>query len=360
LSCEEVWLSTKTLLVKNLNISMLDSNSYRAVIPRISDATNRPLWSVMIPTYNCADYLRKTLASVLEQDPGADVMQIEVIDDHSTKDDPQAVVEELGKGRVSFYQQPQNVGYIKNFETCLQRSRGKLIHLLHGDDRVLHGFYQKLQRGFEENPSIGAAFCRHIYMDELGNWIGLSWLERTESGILTDWLEQIAVQQRIQAPSIVVRREVYERLGGFDRRMTCWGEDWEMWVRIAAYYPFWYEAEPLALYRKSSASLTGKSIRSGKNIQDFRQAIDIVHEYLPLEKADQLTQTALKNYADYALDTAREFVRADDWMAAKNQIREALRCQLSMNTLYSSCKLSMKSLFLKSRLTTSSVFNLSK
>ena len=81
----------------------------------------------MIPTYNCANYLRETLTSVLAQDPGAEIMQIEVIDDCSTKDDPQAVVEELGKGRVIFYRQPQNVGHTKNFETCLTRSRGKLI-----------------------------------------------------------------------------------------------------------------------------------------------------------------------------------------------------------------------------------------
>ena len=44
----------------------------------------RPVWSVMIPTYNCARYLRETLASVLAQDPGPDQMQIEVIDDCST------------------------------------------------------------------------------------------------------------------------------------------------------------------------------------------------------------------------------------------------------------------------------------
>ena len=323
------------------------NHSYRATIQPIQESSHRPLWSVMIPTYNCAHYLRETLASVLAQDPGADVMQIEVIDDCSTKDDPRAVVEELGKGRVGFYQQPQNVGYIKNFETCLQRSHGRLVHLLHGDDRVLHGFYHKLQRGFEEHPEIGAAFCRHIFMDELGNWTGLSWLEQPDCGILNNWLERIAVQQRIQAPSIVVRREVYESLGAFDRRMTCWGEDWEMWVRIALHYPVWYEVEPLALYRKSSTSLTGNSIRTGKNIQDFRQAIDIVREYLPPEKANRLNQEVLKNYANYALSTAREFVRGNDLMAAKNQIREALRCQSSINTICASLKLGVKALSLK-------------
>ena len=122
---------------------MSEQHSYRAEIHPVSETTFRPLWSVMIPTYNCANYLRETLASVLAQDPGSDVMQIEVIDDCSTKDDPRAVVEELGKSRVEFYQQPQNVGYIKNFETCLQRSRSYLVHLLHGDDRLQVSFREK-------------------------------------------------------------------------------------------------------------------------------------------------------------------------------------------------------------------------
>src|SRR6266478_3592096 len=73
---------------------------YRAVIPPVTGEGPRPLWSVMIPTHDCAGYLRETLASVLRQDPGPEVMQIEVVDDHSTRDDPETVVRELGKGRV--------------------------------------------------------------------------------------------------------------------------------------------------------------------------------------------------------------------------------------------------------------------
>src|ERR1051326_8157020 len=78
----------------------------------------RPLFSVMIPTYNCTQYLREALASVLLQDPGAEQMQIEVVDDCSTDADVRAVVEELGKGRVGYFRQDRNVGSLRNFETC--------------------------------------------------------------------------------------------------------------------------------------------------------------------------------------------------------------------------------------------------
>ncbi|CAN5247991.1 hypothetical protein BH24GEM2_BH24GEM2_01670 [soil metagenome] len=81
----------------------------------------------MIPTYNCAAYLRVTLQSVLIQDPGPGRMQIEVVDDHSTRDDPEPVVRDVGQGRVGFFRQPYNAGHVASFNTCLQRSRGHLI-----------------------------------------------------------------------------------------------------------------------------------------------------------------------------------------------------------------------------------------
>jgi len=183
-----------------------DPARYRAEIPPVPDGVDRLLWSVMIPTYNCARYLRETLASVLAQDPGPDVMQIEVVDDHSTRDDPEAVVREMGRGRVAFFRQSRNVGHVENFASCLRRSRGHLIHLLHGDDFVVDGFYRSLGRLFEAYPEIGAAFCRHTYIDPEGATLSVSELERDDSGVLEGWLEKIATGQRIATPSIAVRQ----------------------------------------------------------------------------------------------------------------------------------------------------------
>src|SRR5436190_18337377 len=132
-------------------------------IPALPAETGRPLWSVMVPAYNCARYLRETLASVLAQDPGPDQMQIEVVDDCSD-DDLKAVADEIGRGRVDYHRQPQNVGHVRNFNTCIERSRGHLVHILHGDDTVRAPFYRTMQQPFEDHLEIGAAFCRHIYV----------------------------------------------------------------------------------------------------------------------------------------------------------------------------------------------------
>jgi len=313
------------------------SGHHRAPILPVPDGVPRPLWSVMIPTYNCAHYLRETLAGVLMQDPGPEVMQIEVVDDYSS-DDPASVVEELGRGRVGFYRQPTNAGHIDNFATCLNRARGRLVHLLHGDDGVRDGFYQKMQRAFEQQPGIGAAFCRHIFLDEAGHWRGISRLEQAQSGLLPNALEYLATEQRIMTPSIVVRRAVYEELGGFDRRLVC-TEDWEMWIRIAGRYPIWYEVEPLALYRMHSDSNTGRHLRSGEDARYTRMAIDIFKSYLPPTRADELTRRARETYARSTLHSARLMLNRRDHAAAFTLIREALQFSHSMGIIRKACLL---------------------
>jgi len=302
----------------------------------------RPLWSVMIPTYNGTQYLEQTLRSVLDQDPGSDRMQIEVIDDCSTEDDPATLVKEIGQGRISFFRQSQNVGQIENWNTCIQRAQGHWVQILHQDDIVLPGFYQRLQEATTADTSIGAAFCRHIYMDEEGHWQGLSGIERKTPGVLENWLENIAVVQLIQFPSIVVKRSTYEQLGGFCPQAYS-ASDWEMWKRIAAHYAIWYEPQPLACFRLHSASESSRLIRTGDNIAHTHLAIEISKTYLPEAKADKLSSQAREHYALYALNTARQMLAINNRKIAFAQIQAALNCSSSLRIRIKILQLFMQS-----------------
>lgn len=315
---------------------MDDHSRHRIAIPPVPstpDAAPRPLWSVMIPTYHCAEYLRETLAGVLAQDPGPERMQIEVVDDHSTRDDPERVIAEVGGGRVELFRQPANVGHTRNFDTCLLRARGRLVHLLHGDDGVRDGFYRAMERAFAERPEVGAAFCRQIIVDEHGDWQTISPLEQRQRGPVPGWLERIATGQRLQTPAMVVRREVYERLGGFDHRIRAYGEDWEMWVRIAAHYPVWYEPEPLALYRIHSRSLSAGVLGNGANNRDLERALAINRAVLPPDRADALVRQARVNHALAALRRAQRMLKAGALAAPFAQMREAVRWSRSAEVL---------------------------
>lgn len=303
---------------------VVSSHAFRTRIDPVPAGQPRPRWSVMIPTFNCADFLADTLRSVLAQDPGPNDMQIEVVDDASDRDDPASVVAEVGQGRVAYHRQPHNVGHIANFDTCLQRSRGEIVHLLHGDDGVRPGFYASLQRGFDAEPGLGAAFCRPTYIDSAGQVLSVAALEAQSRGLLADAIPRLAEEQRIMTPSIVVRRAVYEELGGFDRRLVC-SEDWEMWVRIAARFPVWYEPEPLALYRMHDNSNTGRHVRSAADMAYTRRAIEIFQEYLPPDIAPQIIATARATYARTAFGNAAQLLGQRDWVGAFNQFRESFR-----------------------------------
>jgi glycosyltransferase involved in cell wall biosynthesis len=274
---------------------MLEQSKYPHIDPVPADV-HRPLWSVMIPTYNCAHYLERTLKSVLAQDAGPEDMQIEVVDDCSTKDNPEAIIKEICGARVSFFRQPKDLGSSANLTSCIQRSKGYWVHILHGDDMVLPGFYRRLREAFEREPTIGAAFCRHIYMEEDDNWRSLSPLERKTLGVLPHCLERIAVAQLIQPPAIVVKRQVYEELGGFHPELST-GDDWDMWKRIAIHYPIWYEPQPLACYRVHPSSLSSSLMKSGAYIADIRRAIEISRSYLPSAVADELSRKAREYFA---------------------------------------------------------------
>ena len=319
-----------------------ESNPYRAIIHPRPAGEKRPLWSVMIPTYNCAGYLRETLGGVLAQDPGRESMQIEIVDDCSTKDDPQSVVAELGGTRVEFYRQSENMGLSRNFNTCLQRARGRLVHVLHGDDGVRPGFYEQMQRALSDNASAGAAFCRYISMDECGHWLSIAKLERQDTGVLDAWLKKIATGQRLQTPCMVVRREVYESLGGFDHRLS-YSEDWEMWVRIAASYPVAYTPEPLALYRVHSVSSTARGILTGANGRDLRKAISIIETQLPQEIARSAPGQARKAYADACIRRGHRALAISHRAAVASQIRDALQTELSLRVVANAAYLWLRS-----------------
>lgn len=302
-----------------------------------------------IPTYNNRDcLLREALGSVLRQDPGADQMQIDVIDDCSGIGDPERVVRELGRGRVQFYRQKVNVGTVANFETCLQRATGKVVHILHGDDLVREGFYVRMQQPFVENRNIGMAFCRHACIDSSGEPIGVGaeWLGG--SGLVPDFLEKMAAHNLVQTPAVVVRREIYESLGGFDRRLS-YCEDWEMWIRIGARYAIWHEADVLADYRLHGESSSARQIGAGSLLPDLSRAIQIMSTENPLSAPRSLMLRAKRWHARHGLILARDLARLGKWKEAKAMALQAWQLQpsgaIASQVLYHSLQLALENIF---------------
>lgn len=309
------------------------------IIAPLSSAAPRPLFSVMIPAYNCLPYLKKTIESVLVQDMSPGKMQIEVVDDCSCDGDVKKLVEEVGKGRVRFFQQPQNRGSLRNFETCLNRAKGYYVHLLHGDDLVKPGFYKEIESLFTNHPTIGAAITNYNWVNEKEEESKCNDELLPAPGIIDNWLYKIASRQLLQPPAVVVKRSVYEKLGSFFA--VHYGEDWEMWVRIAAHYPVAYSPKCLATYRGGhSTNISSQAVLSGQNITDLKKVIDIVQAYLPVEKRQKIKKNALKNYSiSFSNSAYRVYTTKGDKQTATQLMKGAFKLHTNPHTLYNLARL---------------------
>jgi glycosyltransferase involved in cell wall biosynthesis len=243
----------------------------QAHIPHISPVPEdapRPLWSVMIPTYNSGHYLRWTLESVLCQDLGPDQMQIEVVDGCSTKDDPEEIVQALGRGRVTFYRLPSNRGPAHTFNACLERSHGHWVHILHGDDMVLPDFYDTYTTAIRAHPQAVMVVGGVWTINEHNETLFESLQKDIENvGVIHNFAEQQGFRTKAAFPAVVVRRSAYEAAGGFCtwfRHMV----DNDMWLRVALQGDVVGIRRPCALYRKHTQSDTNGFIVSGDNIRE--------------------------------------------------------------------------------------------
>lgn len=267
----------------------------------VAAARQRPLFSVMLPTFEPGDLLVRTLESVLAQGYPPERMQIAVVDDGSRRQDVASLVRSVDRsGRVEIHIDKPHAGIAGNWNRAIELSTGHLVHLLHQDDLVLPRFYARMEQAFARVPDLGMAFCRARIVDGHDHTMKTTSRLRWWPGVIRNWLPRIAVRQRIQAPAAVVARSTYERVGGYrsDLHQTL---DWEMWVRIAAHTPVWYDPVTLAVYRRHPANETSRLVSAGVIWPDVAHAIRVNAESLPASVQERLSSQSARWYAGSAL-----------------------------------------------------------
>lgn len=279
----------------------------------------------MLPTFEPGDMLRRSLESVLAQALPPEEMQIAVVDDGSRHEDVSRLVRAIDPaGRVEIHVDGAHLGISGNWNRAIDLARGHLVHLLHQDDMVLPGFYRRMGRAFLRAPLLGMAFCRSRIVDAQGNLIKTTSRQRWWPGILRDWLPRIAIRQRVQTPAAVVARSAYEAVGGYrtDLRQTL---DWEMWVRIAARMPVWYDSAALAIHRRHSASESSRLLAQGTVWPDLVHAIRINAESIPRSHQASLVSRSARWYAGSAFRTAMDNLIRGDHDAARATLAHGRR-----------------------------------
>jgi|SRR5687768_1281856 len=193
-------------------------------------AASIPPWavgvSVVIPNYNTGRFVTAAVRSALQQTYSA--IEVLVVDDGSTDDSIDRILD-ITDDRLTCVRQP-NGGLSAARNTGIRLARGRYIAFLDSDDLWSPAKLARHLAVMEEDPSIGVTFCHSAYLAESGAPIDdllVPRSERPDSG-------QVIKRNHIgNGSTAVVRRECFQHAGLFDEALRS-GEDWELWVRVAA------------------------------------------------------------------------------------------------------------------------------
>jgi GT2 family glycosyltransferase len=300
----------------------------------IPKTESRPLFSVMISVLDSTEHLRETLQSVLDQDLGPDMMEIEVVDNGVASNETAAVLNEIGNGRVRFHARAKAVGAAENFNSCLERARGHWIHIVRAKDVLRSGLYDRARAMIAEHPGIDAFTARHIFIDAQGAWLSLSELESHRPTMLSEqFIQRQLTAQRLQFVTTLVRRSVFEELGGF-RELFRHCPDWDMWNRIILTHRVFYDPDFLGCHRLQSEYGASEMIRTGENVREERRCLRTYCGLLPRPYAKRLYREGMCMAALRALRHAKRHWCEGDQSTAMQQLRECARCCVSAGTIY--------------------------
>jgi glycosyltransferase involved in cell wall biosynthesis len=203
-----------------------------------------PLVSALMPTFNSERTLGEAIQSVLRQTIGA--VEVIVVDDGST-DHTVAVAREFEArhpGRVVCVLQNHAGPYVAR-NLAARRARGKYLAFLDSDDAWLPDKMARQIAVMEATPDAVLCHTAMVVVDAAGEVVDIFPLDPRYQG---HCFLALLVANRLSTSSVVMRRDVFDRLGGFDEAFPARG-DWEFWTRAARCGPITAVSEPLVRYR---------------------------------------------------------------------------------------------------------------
>lgn len=189
-----------------------------------------PTISVIIPTYNAEKTIEKTVKSVLNQT--FTDFEIIVINDGS-QDKTLDILQGITDPRLKVFSYP-NAGPQKSRNRGIKKASGNYFSFLDADDLWTPDKLEAQLKALENNSDAGVVYSWTDHVDKVGNLVRRGSYRSVEGDILA----QLLLVDFIESGSNpLVRREALETVGEFDETLVG-GQDWDMWLRLAAAYPF--------------------------------------------------------------------------------------------------------------------------
>ena len=208
-----------------------------------------PMISVVIPTYNNANFIGAAVESVLGQ--SVKPTEIIVVDDGSADATNEVLKRYLDS--IQYLRQP-NSGPSAARNRGIAAAQGELVAFLDADDTWVPDKLEAQLKCLEAQPDVSLVHSNYWRLDMSTGEVTLPGQFDIFEG---DCYRNFFWRNGVQISSVLVRKECLARVGRFDeniRRAST--EDYDLWFRLARYYQFAYIKTPLIFYRHHTTNAT--------------------------------------------------------------------------------------------------------
>jgi glycosyltransferase involved in cell wall biosynthesis len=217
-----------------------------------TDGQARGRVSVVVPTYNYAEYLPQAIQSVLGQTL-AD-WELIVVDDGST-DGTAGVVARFDDGRIRYaYQDNRGPSAARNHG--LDLARGEYFTMLDADDWLAPNSLADRAALLDRHPEYGAVYSDGYICDREGRPLGRLSDNRAANYVGDVYNELVKMNFFGTLSPVIVRRKVLTDLGLRHDESNVFVEDWDFLMRLAEHVEFGYVDSVCVWYRQHGRNRT--------------------------------------------------------------------------------------------------------
>ena len=225
-----------------------------------------PKVSVIIPTYNRENLIKRSINSLLSQ-TNQD-FEIIIADDAST-DNTAEVIKSFQSDKIRYFRLEENSGQCVSRNRAIQMARGEYIGFLDSDDEWLPEKIEKQLSVFEtsDDPKLGAVYCGFIEKDEIKNQTNIINRDNLRGDIYKSLLQGFCPS----TPTMfLVKKKALEKVKGFDENLPTF-VDYDLWLRIAKEgFTFDFVNEPLIVkYEHAGAQIAKDPAKRIEGLQLF-------------------------------------------------------------------------------------------
>ncbi len=229
----------------------------------MSDVVKSGLVSVIVASYNHAEYLEQRMDSLINQT--YQNIEILVIDDCSTDNSVEVLRKYETHPKVKLIFREKNGGWVAVSNQGIKMSSGEFVIFANCDDSCDPRMIERLVDASSRNLTSGVAFCRSLMVDEQDQVLGDDYEIREKSfreRCVGDTLISSSEMYRFLLHSCVIpnlsaaliRRSCFNSVGVLTMEYRACS-DWDLFFRITNDFDFCYIAEPLNRFRQHSETI---------------------------------------------------------------------------------------------------------